>query len=343
MPTASAVRLQVESILARKFPCALTPAQRIIRPVMPTGVTAVDQLLDGGLPVGAITEMTGPESSGRTSLALSYIGRVTQEGRVCAWIDACDNLDPASAAACGVDLTRLLWVRCGVTKQSQRCAHNFRLPDKYMVTSCIKKGLHGGGFGTHPRNEVRELSSAIDGLMQSEVIAPRCAEPQRRVQEESKGEFTLRYQPVSKSAVRTKRQKPWSRMEQALKSTDLLLQGGGFSAIVLDMGGLVPEFVSRVPSATWFRYRAAAEKSQSSILLLTQYASAKSSTELLLRFHPAEALSEEMTVFTGIKPHAEVERHRFAQTQNNVVTLRKSVQNVTSASWFSHTVWAGRR
>ena len=47
--------------------------------------------------------------------------------------------------------------------------------------------------------------------------------------------------------------KPWSKIEQALRSTDLLLQSGGFGAIVLDMGSLTPESASRVPLATWFR------------------------------------------------------------------------------------------
>ncbi|MDQ2834513.1 MAG: hypothetical protein M3Y50_12345 [Acidobacteriota bacterium] len=40
--------------------------------------------------------------------------------------------------------------------------------------------------------------------------------------------------------------------------TDLLLQAGGFSAIVLDLGSIAPEHVSRIPLATWFRYGAAA-------------------------------------------------------------------------------------
>jgi recombination protein RecA len=343
MPLAATIRLQVESALSRKFPSALTPQAKIIRPIEATGIKALDELVCGGLPVGAVSELVGPESSGRTAIALSFLARLTQTNKVCAWIDVCDNLDPASAAACGVDLARLLWVRCGVTEQTQRATHNFQLPEKYLAPRAIKKGLHGGGSGTHPRNEVRGLSNAIDGLMQAESIAPRCAEPQSRARQEQKESFTPAYQPATKSRFNAPRKKPWSRIEQALKSTDLLLQGGGFSAIVLDMGGLTPEFVSRVPSATWFRYRAAAERSQSSILLLSQFASAKSSVELLLRMNQAEALSEENTVFTGIKPHAEVERNRFARPESNVVILRKPVQNVTTASWSSHTAWAGRR
>jgi hypothetical protein len=49
-------------------------------------------------------------------------------------------------------------------------------------------------------------------------------------------------------------------MDQALRAMDLLLQAGGFGAIVLDMESVAPEHVSRIPLATWFRYRAAAER-----------------------------------------------------------------------------------
>jgi hypothetical protein len=129
-----------------------------------------------------------------------------------------------------------------------------------------------------------------------------------------------------------------------LRATDLLLQGGGFSAVVLDMGGLAPEFVSRVPLATWFRYRAAAERTQSSILLLTQYGCAKSSAELLLRLEPAEALCDETTIFTGIKPRVVAARQRFTPaTDNNLIPLRKPPQGTHTASWQSRTTWAGRR
>src|SRR5258708_40177866 len=88
MPSSATLRLQIEATLANRIPSALTPAQKVIRHVAPTGVATVDEVLEGGLPVGAITEMIGPECSGRTSLALSFLARVTQSAKVCAWIDA---------------------------------------------------------------------------------------------------------------------------------------------------------------------------------------------------------------------------------------------------------------
>jgi hypothetical protein len=343
MPSSATLRLQIETTLANRIPSALTPAQKVIRPVAQTGVAAVDELLEGGLPVGAITEMIGPECSGRTSLALSLLARVTQSAKVCAWIDVADVFNPESAAAAGVDLSRLLWVRCGVLtdKAQQPAKENFTLTDKYLIPAPTKKGLHGGGFGPHPRGEVKGLSGAVSSFLRPETIAPRCAEPQRRVRREPE---VFESNPRSVTQTWGKPaipRKPWSRIEQALQATDLILQEGGFSAIVLDMGSIAPEYASRVQLATWFRYRAAAEKTQASFLLLTQYSCAKSSAELVLRFHPGSPLTSDATVFTGIEHRLEVARRRFNQTPSNVVPLRP--QNVNVASWFTRSTWAGVR
>jgi hypothetical protein len=143
--------------------------------------------------------------------------------------------------------------------------------------------------------------------------------------------------------ARTRPFKPWSRIEQALRVTDLLLQAGGFSAIVLDMASIAPEHASRVPLATWFRYRAAAERTQASFLLLTQHPCAKSSSELLLRFQPGMARKDEATVFTGIEHRLEVELRRFIEAPNNVIPLRKPPQRENTAHWKSQTTWAGAR
>jgi hypothetical protein len=315
----------------------------MMRPVAATGIESLDEILQGGLPVGAVSELVGPECSGRTSVALSFLARMTQTAKVCAWIDGCDALDPVSAAA-GVDLARLLWVRCGATPKNTAPVHySFTLPEKYLVPPVATKGLHGGGFGPHPRTEAKGLSQAVGGLLRPEAIWPRCPEPQHRVQSSPEAfDPNLRPSPTNVVAPLRSR-KPWSRMEQALRATDLLLQGGGFSAIVLDLGSLSPETVAQVPLATWYRYRAAAERTQSSILLLTQHPCAKSSAELVLRFHPAQAICDERTVFSGMEPQVEVVRRRFSETPANVIPMRKPPQSVKVANWQSRTAWAGHR
>jgi len=95
---------------------AVTPASRLeVRPapeMVSIGIRELDSLT-GGLPRGCLTEICGPDSSGRTSVLLAALAAATRREESCALVDASDALDPASAAAVGVDFGRLLWVRCG--------------------------------------------------------------------------------------------------------------------------------------------------------------------------------------------------------------------------------------
>jgi hypothetical protein len=220
MPSASALRIQIEHALERRFPAALTPAPHAIRETAPTGIAEVDLLLGGGLPIGAISEVAGPESSGRTSLALSFLAGRTRKGLVCAWVDAGDALDAESAAASGVNLKQLLWVRC-------------------RSESTIARGQD--------------------------------------------------------------RAKPWPRLDQALRATDLLLQAGGFAALVLDLGGTAPEHGARIPLATWFRFRQAAGRSRCSLLVLAREPLAQSSAAVVLECAPVRGLASGETVLSGLK------------------------------------------
>jgi len=212
MSTASALRFQLERTLERPFPSALTPKTRTGYEIAPCGIPAVDELLDGGLPVGEISEISGTETSGRTSLALSFLALRTGDGQACAWVDVNDTLDPESAAANGVSLRQLLWVRC-------------------------------------------------------------------------------------RDAEKTADRKPWTRLDQALKAVDLILQAAGFAAVVLDLGSTAPEHASRIPLATWFRFRQGAQRSRTSLLVLGRmpYGSAG--------------------VMRGLRFDVRRQRQRFPQTQ----------------------------
>jgi hypothetical protein len=66
---------------------------------------------------GEIIEIVGRPSSGRTSLFVQSLAVITRRGAVAALVDADDVFDPTSAARAGVDLTRLLWVRCGGSRR----------------------------------------------------------------------------------------------------------------------------------------------------------------------------------------------------------------------------------
>jgi recombination protein RecA len=82
-------------------------------PRIATGLAALDALLDGGFPRGQVAELVGPRTSGRTRVLLGTLASVTGRGAWAALVDGTDGLDPAAAAALGVPLGRLLWIRCG--------------------------------------------------------------------------------------------------------------------------------------------------------------------------------------------------------------------------------------
>ena len=205
-------------------------------------------MLDGGLPVGEISEITGSASSGRTSLALAFIAQRTNAGQVCAWVDVGDALDPESAAASGVNLRRLLWVRC-----------------------------------------------------QSEAA-------------QAKG-------------------KPWSRLDQALRVTDLLIHAGGFAAIVIDMGDLPPEHGRRITLATWYRYRQAAYESRTSLVVVGNAGYAQASAAIVLECSPRNPHSANRTVW---------DNHAFdvKLTREKLATPQGSMRKPPASTWTTKSAWA---
>ncbi|WP_068546088.1 recombinase RecA [Thalassotalea crassostreae] len=74
-----------------------------------TGSLALDVALGaGGLPMGRVVEIYGPESSGKTTLTLEVIAEAQRNGKVCAFVDAEHALDPIYAEKLGVDINELL-------------------------------------------------------------------------------------------------------------------------------------------------------------------------------------------------------------------------------------------
>jgi recombination protein RecA len=206
-----------------------------------TGIAALDELT-GGIPRGALTEICGPASSGRTSVLLSLMASMTQAGEVCALVDASDSFDPASAQAAGVELKRVLWVRCSEKKN---------LKFENLKISNFKSSM--------------------------------------------------------------------SRVEQALKATDLLLQGGGFGLIAVDMADIAAEAARRVPLTSWFRFRRAVENTATTLVVLEQAPYAKTCASLVIQL---AAVSNQLSVnrptkqpahaalFGGLQIRAEVSRDR---------------------------------
>jgi len=112
----AAARVALESLLReRKLDTTLTTALPLAWPggdeCAPTGLPPLDAQLRGGVPRGQVSEIVGPRSSGRTSVLRALMVETTRRGELVAIVDTLDRFDPASAAAAGVDLARVLWVR----------------------------------------------------------------------------------------------------------------------------------------------------------------------------------------------------------------------------------------
>jgi recombination protein RecA len=86
----------------------LGEAHKIDVETMPSGALSLDLALGGGIPRGRIVEIYGPESSGKTTLALHAVAEVQKAGGVAAFVDAEHALDPEYAARIGVNLDTLL-------------------------------------------------------------------------------------------------------------------------------------------------------------------------------------------------------------------------------------------
>src|SRR5690348_6312345 len=112
---------ETESIRARAVETALSQIEKVFGKgaimrlgegavanaisVVPTGSIALDMCLGvGGVPRGRITEIFGPESSGKTTLAQHIIAEAQKAGGIAAIIDAEHALDPAYASQCGVNV-----------------------------------------------------------------------------------------------------------------------------------------------------------------------------------------------------------------------------------------------
>ena len=105
----AAAILAIEKQFGRGSIMKLGSAERQQVDVIPTGSIALDLALGvGGIPRGRVTEVFGPESSGKTTLCQHVIAEAQRRGGVAAFIDVEHALDPGYARACGVNVDELL-------------------------------------------------------------------------------------------------------------------------------------------------------------------------------------------------------------------------------------------
>jgi recombination protein RecA len=187
-------KAEIESEIAARFGSAFTlPAKRPAE-VISTGICELDSFIGGGLPRGAITEVFGAASSGRTSFMLSALAHATNHEEVCALVDTNNSFDPKSAARAEIKFERLLWIRCA------------------------------------------------------------------------------------------------NNLEHAFKAADLLLQGGGFGLVMLDLGDVPAKSAKRIISSWWYRFRRTLEATPAALVVIAEESCVRSCASLALELRTETCL-----------------------------------------------------
>lgn len=127
---------------------------------VPTGSLSLDIALGiGGLPYGRIVEIYGPESSGKTTLALHTIAEAQKRGGSCAFVDAEHALDPAYARKLGVDLENLLVSQPDTGEQA------LEITDTLVRSGAIDVLVVDSVAALTPRAEIEgEMGDSLPGL-----------------------------------------------------------------------------------------------------------------------------------------------------------------------------------
>ncbi len=140
--------------------------------VIPTGSLSLDIALGvGGIPRGRITEIYGPDGSGKTTLALHIVAEAQKRGGVAAYIDMEHALDPAYAAACGVDIQNLYIAQPDTGEQALEIAEALvrsGAVDVVVIDSVAalvpRAEIEGEMGDSHPGLQARLMSQALRKL-----------------------------------------------------------------------------------------------------------------------------------------------------------------------------------
>jgi recombination protein RecA len=109
------------------------------------------------------------------------------------------------------------------------------------------------------------------------------------------------------------------RLEQVLKSTDLVLQSGGFGMVALDLAGIPEKFVRRIPLASWFRFQRAVEHTKTALLVLSEFACTQTCAAVVLKLgyepsavsHQPSGKPSHAQLLQGMRVEAELSRMRL--------------------------------
>ena len=150
---------QIERNFGKGSIMKLGDASRMKVATVPTGALTLDMALGGGLPKGRVIEIYGPESSGKTTLALHALAEVQKQGGTAAFVDAEHALDPVYASALGVDIDELL------VSQPDTGEAALEIVDQLVRSSAIDLVVIDSVAALVPRAEIEgEMGDAHVGL-----------------------------------------------------------------------------------------------------------------------------------------------------------------------------------
>ena len=318
--SAAVLKREIELKLGDRVPAALSPMVQPAPRLQESGNPALDILLGGGFPLGSLCQVTGPECSGRSAVALSLLAKASREG-ACAYIDVSDAWSPHSAAATGVLLENVLWVRFASSPEQLELSPNGSYSphaDNGREQQQLNQQNCGG---PHPRGETKGLAPALEQMLflkeerrrrkmegtpgypnqplslgeastdqvQWEQFNSRKVDDRDPLRQLDRAAAEAARQRAAATSVQNRREqhkRPWNLLDRALRATDQVLQAGGFRVVVLDLASLAAEQAQRIQSSTWWRYQKAAKHSDAIFLVLSQTPCARSSAACVLECSP---------------------------------------------------------
>jgi recombination protein RecA len=140
----------------------------------------------------------------------------------------------------------------------------------------------------------------------------------------------------------TNRKSQMDCLEQALKATDLLLQGGGFGLVAVDLGDVPAQVARRVPLTSWFRFRRAVENTRTVLAVVEQEPYAKTCASVVVRLSARLQASGVRLQEKQEPPHARI-LARLEITAEGLRSAAHGKKPVRSARahWESRMEWAG--
>jgi hypothetical protein len=173
------MRAALESLLReRKLDVTLAPLGPAGEPLVPeqaaaTGCDLLDTSLGGGLRRGHLSEIAGIASAGATHLMVQMLAAATARGEAVALVDTCDTFDPASAAAHGVALPQLLWVRPGEAARALKAFALILQAGGFGVVVCDLADVAPLELRRFPATTWMRVARMIDGSDTAAVLVGR--------------------------------------------------------------------------------------------------------------------------------------------------------------------------